>query len=227
MNQVDEIIGFLFESRTYPPELESWLLSSRTFRTFVQTHKEKIRKKVRTADDPARLEDFMCELKVGYAFLQDRRFEVEYEKYSASKNRGADFTVTFRANVIFNLEVTHLRQSMAAPPVERLINVLADKIGQAQPGMMNILLIVSQELISEADLKRAMNRLKQMADQKQEDFFKRRGYRDAADFVQRSRQLSAVGIWRSASHGLVWLNPGAKFPLPKEVAAFIQCCPLL
>jgi hypothetical protein len=220
MSQNDELLHYIFEQRVPDAAFEAQVDSSRTFRTFVETYRDKIRKKLRSIGDEERLEDLMCELEVAHWLLQDKRFTIEYEKYAATKGRGADFTVTFRANQVFNLEVTHLRRSKKLPLGDRLANMLADKVGQSSPGMANAIVIVTDEPFGDDHVKLAINRLKTMANQKKEDYFARHGYQTAGDFLKKLMQLSAVV--RKRRSGGVWQNPAAKHPLPKEVIQYLS-----
>lgn len=214
MSRADDLLCYLFEQRPPDAALATWLKTSKAFLTFAERYKAKIRKKIRTAVNAPRYEDLLCELKVVYWLMQDKRFIVEYEKYGLGKQRTADFTVTFRANIVFNLEVTHLRKSIETPLMDRLTNILADKVGQTQPGFINMILIIADEAINDDLLRASIKQLKQMADQKHELFFVRRGYKNATEFLKRLPQLSGV-----FADGL-WLNPSAKFPLHPELVTY-------
>jgi hypothetical protein len=90
-------------------QLADWMASSTRFKTFVTIYRDKIRKKIRGMRDAEGLRDLLLELETAYILLQERRFIVEYEKYGVGKARGPDFAVTFRTNIIFNVEVTRMR----------------------------------------------------------------------------------------------------------------------
>ncbi|HEX2620641.1 MAG TPA: hypothetical protein VHL11_10845 [Phototrophicaceae bacterium] len=230
MNQVDELLRYLFDQQPPDPDLADWLKSSRTFRLFVETFKDKIRRKIRTTQDDHALKDLKFELQTAYSLLQDRRFAIDYEKYGALQGRGADFTVAFRVNTVFNLEVTRLRQSdsgagsTSSPEnmvLPKLIGVIGDKAGQTRSGMINVLMIAPEMICTADDLKQAVNNLKRLADNKQEDFFTRRGYSSAGDFLKYFWQLSAIVICQKNGN-LVWLNTGTKKPLIKELVSVFE-----
>ena len=63
-------------------ELAHWLEDNARFQTFVSQHQDKVRKKLSTADEEARL-DVRAELLVAHRLLSDRRFEVAFEAYGA------------------------------------------------------------------------------------------------------------------------------------------------
>ena len=55
--------------------------------------------------DEGGLKDLRAELETAVLLLRDERFTLEYEKYVATKQRGQDFTVTFKTHTPFNVEV--------------------------------------------------------------------------------------------------------------------------
>ena len=88
-------------------ELGHWIEHRPRFRDFVYAHETKIRKKLSTRDEEARL-DVRAELLVAYALLADRRFEAVFEAYGAGQ-AAPDLSVSYRANQRFNVEVTRVR----------------------------------------------------------------------------------------------------------------------
>ena len=113
-------------------ELTDWLADSSRFRAFAERHRDKIRKKVRTATDAEALRDVRAELAVAYRLLADRRFELAFEAYGAGRV-GPDFTVTFRAGRIFNLEVTRLRRPPSPAGEIAPISPSSGSSGRASP----------------------------------------------------------------------------------------------
>ena len=111
MTTIDELLASIFE----PPrpqlydEFESWVRSSRRFRTFADSNQGKIRAKLKRVSDTGGMQDLRAELETAALLLREERFTLEYEKYAASKQRGADFTVTFKTHTPFNLEVRRIR----------------------------------------------------------------------------------------------------------------------
>ncbi len=83
--------------------------ASSRFTAFVETYRDKIRKKIRVTREPASVLDLRGELQVAYCLLNDRRLAVAYEPYASAKRRGPDFAVTYRANLMFNIEVARIR----------------------------------------------------------------------------------------------------------------------
>src|SRR5512134_1696945 len=61
--QVDELLAYLFDGQPHilAPSMERWLAASRLFTAFVTTFRDKIRKKLRTAQDPETLQDLQLE----------------------------------------------------------------------------------------------------------------------------------------------------------------------
>ena len=116
-------------------ELAAWVNGSRRFRAFAETHRDKIRKKLRGAVDPDARRDVRAELAVARLLLDDRRIELAFEGYG-SGNPGPDFTVLFRGARSFNLEVTRPRRGGAGAAA----TILA-KLRQLPPSVPNALLV--------------------------------------------------------------------------------------
>ena len=140
-----ELIAFLSEGHTSPAadRVNRWIACSPRYAAFVEQYKHKIRKKLRVTREPEAAADLLYELQLPYWLLQEPRFEVAYEPYSAGKVRGPDYAVTFRTNYTFNIEVTHTRGLQQTPAAEpggevlldfRLVNVLCNKIRQLTQG---------------------------------------------------------------------------------------------
>src|SRR5205823_97075 len=70
----------------------------------------KIRKKLRTATTPESLRSVLLELEVARHLVEDRRCQVEYERYGQGRVRSPDLSVTFRAHTTLNLEVTEVQE---------------------------------------------------------------------------------------------------------------------
>lgn len=216
---VDELAQHIFEGqhRALQAEFKDWLGSSRRFRAFAEEHQNKIRKKVRVAADEAMLLDLRCELETAYRLLQEKQFTLEYEKYGHGGQRAPDLTVTFRTHTLFNVEVT--RPRMTGEVIDKLMETLCDKVGQMPAGIFNVLVIHAQEADS-GSLVEAATRLRLLAERKQEDFFTRRRFKDARDFIRQYQNLSGVGL-KSATVSL-WANPLAKKPLPDDLRKTLQ-----
>ncbi len=216
---IDELAQHIFEGqhRAFQAEFKDWLSSSRRFRAFAEEHRNKIRKKLRiAADDDQRL-DLRCELETAYRLLQEKQFTLEYEKYGHGGQRAPDLTVTFRTHTPFNVEVT--RPRMTGEVIDKLMETICDKVGQMPAGMLNVLMIHAPEADSDS-LVEAATRLRLLAERKQEDYFTRRGFRDARDFIRQYHNLSAVSL-KSGTVSL-WPNPLAKKPLPDDVRKTLQ-----
>jgi hypothetical protein len=110
---VQELLSYIFGDATdfLAAQIADWALSSRRFRAFAITYRDKIRKKIRGTRDPEGLRDLQFELATAYFLLQEQQFTVEYEKFGTGKQRNPDFSVTYRTNTIFNVEVKRLRSA--------------------------------------------------------------------------------------------------------------------
>lgn len=170
--------------------------------------------------------DLRAELEVAALLLNDERFALEYETYAAAKQRGPDFSVTFRTNAHFNVEVRRIRGAElgnggAEARVGKLMEVVCDKAGQMPPSIVNLLWLVSGGDVTVADLTRAAATLRQLAEGKADDFFTRRGFGGAADFLRQFQRLSAV-VLRQSGRNVTWLNSLARHKAPLEIVVAIQ-----
>ncbi|HEX5807987.1 MAG TPA: hypothetical protein VFY25_04930, partial [Anaerolineales bacterium] len=111
MTKSADLIAYLFEGQPHllSAELSQWMEASPRFVTFVETYRDKIRKKIRLAREPEKILDLRSELDVAASMLKDRRLVVAYEPYPSTRGRGPDFAVTYRVNTVFNIEVARMR----------------------------------------------------------------------------------------------------------------------
>ena len=139
--------------------------------------------------------------------------------------RDSDFTVTFKTHTPFNVEVRRLRaaETDADPEARaaRLVYVLVDKVKQMPPSFVNLLWRSAEGQIAEAAVPAAATTLRQLAERKADDFFTRRGYESAADFLRAYGRLSGV-VWRWTGQPAVWLNPITRHKAPPELVAAIR-----
>jgi hypothetical protein len=125
--RVDELIHYVFDgaTTTLAVQCAAWMGGSRRFTAFVEAYRDKIRKKVSVCHDEDEQRNLQAELATAYRLLHDRRLAVEYEAYSAGKQRGPDFRVIFKTHTPFNVEVTRLRTGDSTPQ-GREANTAAD-----------------------------------------------------------------------------------------------------
>jgi hypothetical protein len=243
---VDELITYLFDgqSHTLAAPMATWLASSRRFTAFVTTHHTKIRKKLRTAQEPESLRDLQLELETAYLLLRERSLSLAYEPQHPNLGRSPDFAVTFTTSLTFMVEVTRLRaaqkrtlshaqvqaeampssdNALAIPFVgESLIDTICSKLGQLLPQRSNILIVgVDAPCPTHSDIHAAMLRIQQRAEGNDSSVVRRYRFRDRADFFHHYHRLSEVlvrGILLQAGEPVVvWVNPQAKYPLPAKV----------
>jgi hypothetical protein len=226
---IPELLQYIFEGKQHflSAEFETWMKRSRRFRAFAETHRAKIRKKLRNLRDEQGLRDVYVELATAHWLSSDLRFTIEYEQYGLGKVRAPDFTVTFRTHTLFNVEVTRLRVSRTNTEAvdlsdlltNKLMEAVCDKLGQMPPSSINLLMITSDVIIPENTLIRALTQLRALAEQKEELYFMRRSFENARDFLRQFARLSAVANWHSPNGAVetVWNNALAKHPLPKEL----------
>jgi hypothetical protein len=228
MATLDDLLSYIFDGKrpALYPEFERWVRGSRRFKAFATSYRVKIRTKLKHVGDEGGMKDLRAELETATLLLRDERFTLEYEKYAASRQRGPDFTVTFRTHTPFNVEVRRIRgvelnDGDADARLGKLMAVLTDKVGQMPPSIVNLLWLIAEREISEADLTRVATSLRQLAQHKADDFFTRRGFESAADFLKRYRQLSGIVV-RQSGGNVVWLNALARHKAPGEVVAAIR-----
>jgi hypothetical protein len=223
MSTLDDLMLSLFADTTTcaGADVERWARRSRRFRHFLDQHASKIRAKVRSAKTEPALHDVRAELEAAALLLSDDRFSVTYEGFRASGDRGPDFTVVFRSNLRFHLEIRRIRSRDAEAAgkelsAERLQSVLLDKTGQVQTGSINLLwLSVASDLSVDA-VSQAHRTLLRAAETKDEAVFIRHRYASSADFLRQYGWLSGVLIWNAADIRL-WPNPLARRPVPREL----------
>jgi hypothetical protein len=228
MTALDDLIDDIFDGKkpALYPEFEGWVRDSRRFRAFATSYRSKIRSKLKSVRDEAGMNDLRAELETAALLLREERFTLEYEKYAASKQRGPDFTVTFKTHIPFNVEVRRIRSvelddEDSEARIGKLMAVLCDKVGQMPPSILNLLWLMAEREISEADLTRAVTSLRQLAEHKAEDFFTRRGFESAADFLKHYRQLSGI-VLRQSGENVLWLNSLAQHKAPPEIVTAIR-----
>jgi hypothetical protein len=203
-------------------DLEGWLAGSSRLRAFVDSNRDKIRKKVRLATtDDARL-DLWAELRLATRLLADRRIELAFEAYG-SGNRGPDFTATYRAGRELNVEVTR-RHGSAAGGLERTI--LA-KLRQLPPSRANVLVVAVDPIAGEPpDPAPVVRELQVRAERRDDDWFAAHGLADAATFHQGVLRLSAVLTWSEPPGGRSgarsWTNAGARIGLEPAALRAIE-----
>lgn len=228
MSTLDELLDDIFDGKQPPlyEEFAEWVRGSRRFRAFATAHQSKIRQKVRHANDDGLSQDLRAELEAAALLLREERFALEYEKYAATKQRGPDFTVTYKTHTPFNVEVRRIRgveleADDEAARMGKLMAVLCDKAGQMPPRIVNLLWLTAERAISETDINGAAAALRQLAERKDEDYFRRRRFESAAAFLRQFRLLSGI-VLRQPDEIAVWLNSLAKHSAPPDIVRAIQ-----
>jgi hypothetical protein len=231
----DDLITYLFEGRPHrlTGSLRQWLEASPRFTAFVEIYRDKIRKKVRVTREPESILDLLGELEVAYCLLDDRRLEVAYEPYASVKRRGPDFAVTYRSNLVFNIEVSRIRMEESVETgnaidlqrkEERILRTVLDKLGQMQPGMANLLVIHTREdLAGSINLGQLMQAMKTRVDRKDPSFFSLTRYTTPAAFYKDFLRLNGILLWSAEAQ--LWVNKGARPALPEKVLNLLRYLP--
>jgi len=228
--QVDELQSYLFDGQAHSlaPAMKAWLTSSRRYTAFVNTFRDKIRKKLRTTKDPETLRDLRLELETAYLLLQEQQFNLVYEP-QCEQSRCPDFEVTFTTRLTFMVEITRLRSLLlpdqpftTATGVEPLADTICSKLGQLLPQHSNVLIVGVDSLhMTQSDLQAVMLRIQQRAERSDPAFWQRYHLKDRADFFRHYQRLSEIivrGLELQANGSAVaWVNPQAKDSLPGKV----------
>jgi hypothetical protein len=208
---LDDIFG------TQHPELraefEGWLRDSRRFKAFAEAHRAKIRAKLRNAPADGGILDVRAELHTAATLLREPSFSLEYEKYLALKQRGPDFTVTFKTHTPFNVEVRRYRPRDSADPsgeIPKLAAVIRDKSGQMPPSIVNILWLIPETPLTDADLTAASALLREKANQS-----------GGSDFLKQYARLSGI-VLRQPTTLTLWFNPLARHKPPPDLVSALR-----
>lgn len=219
MSALDDLLDEIFdgEQTDLRAEFAAWARESRRFKAFATTYRAKL-KNARGSD---RLKDARAEWETAARLLTAEPFTLEYEKYAATRQRGPDFTVTFKTHTPFNVEVRRVEVDAddAEARLAKLMGVLRDKVGQMPPGIINVLWLVGD--LTDDDAARAALTLRGLAERKVEDYFTRRGFENAAAFLKQYQQLSGIVLRRADALSL-WLNPLARRKIPPDLAATLR-----
>jgi hypothetical protein len=230
MTKPADLIAYVFQDQpgTLSGELDQWMEDSSRFTAFVETYRDKIRKKIRVAREPESLLDVRSELAVAHSLLSDRRLDMVYEPYASAKGRGPDFSVTYRANLVFNVEVARMRAEESGVEgidlprkEERFLRILLYKLGQMQPGMPNLLVIhTRQELARSLELGRLMQEIKTRVEGKEPSFYEISRYASPAAFYKDFLHLSGIVLWAAGTQQ--WVNKQARPALAAEVLRLVS-----
>src|ERR1035437_8563856 len=74
--------------------LAAWMACNPRFHHFVETNKDKIRKKMRECRSEGDRGDLLWELEIGHLLLKSPDLNIEYEPYGVGKLRSPDYRVS-------------------------------------------------------------------------------------------------------------------------------------
>lgn len=214
MTKEADLVEFLFngQDNLLSVELFAWMNASTRFTTFVDTYRDKIRKKMRVTRETESLLDVRGELVVAHRLLGDRRFAVEYEPYPSARGRGPDFAVTYRTKLRFNVEVSRMRadeNEVTENNSARLLRILLAKLGQMQAGMANVLVIHTRRQIAQAiHLEQFMQGIKTRVEGKESSFYELSRYANPTAFYKDFLHLSGLILWSPEAQ--LWVNKQAR-----------------
>ncbi|MEA2576180.1 MAG: hypothetical protein QOH93_3478 [Chloroflexia bacterium] len=224
---INELLSYIFTNMRLPIAVQfaQWVQESPRFRVFAETYRDKIRKKMRGITEAEGYRDLQAELATAYFLAQERRFDVEYEKYGVGKQRGPDFSVTYKTHIRFDVEVTRLRGTQAgtSPEPVKLSNTLCAKLQQMPPSVINILVLAADDApYSGDDLEASLRLLQEHAERKDDEFFTRRGFLGARDFLRQYSRLSAIRLVTPGAPPILRLQPQARHALPSDLANILR-----
>jgi hypothetical protein len=228
---IDDLLNYLFDGQSHPLALPmgTWLATSRRFTNFAHTFRDKIRKKLRTMQEPERLQDLRLELETAYLLLRERSLSLVYEPQLGGV-RFPDFEVSFTTSLTFMVEVTRLRIPTDTTPSseisERIADTTCDKLGQFPPQRASVLIVgIDGPCPTHSDLHAALVRIQQRAERNDATVLQQHGFRDRADFFRLYQRLSEILVRGSQlpmdESVIAWVNPQAKYPLPSKVRTAI------
>jgi hypothetical protein len=228
--QQSDLAAYLFDGQPHPLAgvVAQWILASPRFAYFLETYRDKVRKKIRLARQPESALDLGFELEVAYRLLEDRRLELVYEPYASTKKRGPDYALTYRSNLVFNVEAARIRGGKDGSgerslewKEERIVHILLDKLGQMQAGMPNLLVIHPGPADSQLpELQQLMQSVKTRSEKKDPSFYSGSRYDSTTSFYRDFLHLSAILLWTPG--GSAWTNRQARHPLPEKVLKRVE-----
>ena len=199
-------------------ELRGWLASSARFRSWADAHRDKIRKKLRTAADADARLDARAELAVARRLVEDRHVELAWEAYGAQRG-GPDFTVVYRRTQRFNLEVTRLRR---VPDEAAVSGALLVKLRQLPPRIPNAVLLATDATDAAGPpIEATLRGLRARADAHDDAYFATRGLTGTKGFNERWLRLGGVYAWAETASGAratITMNRGSRLALPEKGA---------
>ena len=214
--EVSRLCAALFGGTPLAAPCLAWTVESQRYAAFLDGYQGKIGKKLRGVGDDGGYFDLLAELDVAHRLLSERGFTLVYEPYLAERQRGPDFSVTFKTHVEFMVEVRRLRPS-AVEVDQRLVSVLANKLRQLPAGLPNALaLVCDDDAVTSEGIQAALSTLAAAAQRKDDAACRHMGFASARDLLRRMERLSAVAVLAPA---LVFLYepPRARHPLPTDL----------
>lgn len=102
-------------------------------------------------------------------------------------------------------------------------DIVCEKLGQMRPNMINVLIVGSISSTHEReDLPRAIDSINDLLLKNDDNFFIRKGFKSAEDFIDQMKNLSAIlfrSIWIDSSNqrNSLWINENANFELLEDI----------
>lgn len=229
LGDVTRLVEHLFDGAVAEPlaeEVAAWLTASLRFRSFVDVHRDKIRRKLRGAADAESRASVRTELDVARLLLADRRIALGYEVYGSGR-RGPDFSVSYRDHPAFDLEVTRLLRPPDAAVVGGAIVV---KLRQLPPSTANVLLLsVEGSPLPAEQIATLVTTVRRRADSDDASLLRDAGVAGRRAFYDRFLRLGAVVMRSEGGAGAVdqatvWTNQSARIAVPAGALRAALAC---
>jgi len=108
VSNMDIITGIVGTDSYFQRAFDAWIPSCPRLIQFITENKNKIKRKIRLAQNEEQKEDLMMELHIAWLLLKEPEFEVKYE-FWGTKEANPDYLVTQNGKDQWAIEVKHLR----------------------------------------------------------------------------------------------------------------------
>lgn len=219
VSRIESVVAAVCPEPAHPlaAPLRVWC-QARPFLAFAEANTSKLRKKVREAAGEEAGADLLAELAVAAWLLRDAGITLTYEPLKAVGGRGPDFALVTPNGTTNYVEVARLRSGGMQEFAYKLARVLADKVGQFQPGAANVLAVMLPAGADPDGLAPAALRL--LARAAQGDALPAVSAGRAQEFERRRPRLSGVLLLGAGEPPGVtyWAHAGARVAVPAAVS---------
>ncbi len=112
----------------FSTRLRRWFEIAPRFKGFVDSNKNKIRKKIKSYNSEEEYCDLLAELEIACLLLKNIDYDVEYEKYKSSCKGSPDFTITYSKETVFNIEVTRIHENPVTNKYNKVVRDIISRV---------------------------------------------------------------------------------------------------